>query len=52
MDALMEEYEVEGTSNLTLEFEPGKTYNINTWELPSVDNLLFTSTTPTRTTAP
>lgn len=52
MDALMEEYEVEGTSNLTLEFEPGKTYNINTWELPSVDNLLFTSTTADQNNRP
>lgn len=52
MDALMEEYEVQGASNLTLEFEPGKTYNLNAWTLPSVDNLLITSITTDQTDRP
>ncbi len=52
MDALMEEYEVQGASNLTLEFEPGKTYNINKWTLPSVDNLLVTSITTDQSNRP
>lgn len=52
MDALMEKYEVQGTSNLTLEFEPGKTYNINAWTMPSVDNLLLTSITTDQSDRP
>ena len=48
----MEKYEVQGTSNLTLEFEPGKTYNINAWTMPSVDNLLLTSITTDQSDRP
>ncbi len=37
--------DINGASNLTLEFEPGHTYDLTNWNLPAVDNILLTSTT-------